>query len=531
MTVFLPLLDQADEGLLQALTRIAPIVIPSTQCLDQPSTRSYYILADHESTVDPQDVISWLDKGAEKVIVPLLWAKELIGSVPAGRLLLLLDVGNVSAVSDTVRNGVSGVLLKSPTIDLDLIASVSRFFVDSSIHVLSSATAPPSRSTIRELVGVGATLVLPTSMITLSASSESQVNIADIFLAPVQSDRPDGLFPTVVSSSAQGGRTLGLVYSSAESVHESIITGKGVYQSRRHGLWRKGESSGATQEIISIRLDCDSDALEFNVIQHGSGFCHLNQPTCFGELSGLAALENTLQSRLASAPEGSYTRRLFDDQELLRSKIMEEADELCRADTVEDVAFEAADLLYFVMTRCVAAGVSVADIERSLDKKAKKVSRRPGNAKQQWAPKPRQVNLANTIASLQQTNTDSRICMSTSDLTTITPDQRNQLLRRPVLKSDEMISKVKPIVDDVRLRGDAALLELTAKFDKAKLTSTVVLHFPQNPCSLRRLSAKRSIRLTPTFGSSIKHRGNSPPLLSRRCLVSFAPGLLGPSLV
>ena len=475
MTVFLPLLDQADEGLLQALTRIAPIVIPSTQCLDQPSTRSYYILADHESTVDPQDVISWLDKGAEKVIVPLLWAKELIGSVPAGRLLLLLDVGNVSAVSDTVRNGVSGVLLKSPTIDLDLIASVSRFFVDSSIHVLSSATAPPSRSTIRELVGVGATLVLPTSMITLSASSESQVNIADIFLAPVQSDRPDGLFPTVVSSSAQGGRTLGLVYSSAESVHESIITGKGVYQSRRHGLWRKGESSGATQEIISIRLDCDSDALEFNVIQHGSGFCHLNQPTCFGELSGLAALENTLQSRLASAPEGSYTRRLFDDQELLRSKIMEEADELCRADTVEDVAFEAADLLYFVMTRCVAAGVSVADIERSLDKKAKKVSRRPGNAKQQWAPKPRQVNLANTIASLQQTNTDSRICMSTSDLTTITPDQRNQLLRRPVLKSDEMISKVKPIVDDVRLRGDAALLELTAKFDKAKLTSTVVL--------------------------------------------------------
>jgi phosphoribosyl-ATP pyrophosphohydrolase/phosphoribosyl-AMP cyclohydrolase/histidinol dehydrogenase len=65
--------------------------------------------------------------------------------------------------------------------------------------------------------------------------------------------------------------------------------------------------------------------------------------------------------------------------------------------------------------------------------------------------------------------------MTTSDLATITPDQRTQLLRRPVLKSDEMISKVKPIVEDVRIRGDAALLELTAKYDKAQLTSTVLL--------------------------------------------------------
>jgi phosphoribosyl-ATP pyrophosphohydrolase / phosphoribosyl-AMP cyclohydrolase / histidinol dehydrogenase len=484
MTVFLSLLDQADTGLLQALARIGSIILPSPRCLDQPLTGSYYIIADHESTVNPQDVVSWLDMGADKVIVPLAWAKDLIGTIPASRLLLLLDAGNVSAVSDTVRNGVSGVLLKSPVIDLDLIASVSRFFVDSSIHVLSSATTPPSRSTIRELVGVGATLVLPTSHITLSASSVTQMNIADAFLAPVQSDRPDGLFPTVVSSSAQGGCALGLVYSSAESVRESIITGKGVYQSRKHGLWRKGETSGATQDVISIRIDCDSDALQFNVIQHGSGFCHLNQPTCFGDLSGLAALESTLQSRSVSAPEGSYTQRLFNDQELLRSKIMEEADELCRAETQEDIAFEAADLLYFVMTRCVATGVSIADIERSLEKKAKKITRRSGNAKQQFSSKPPPVNPATTVAASQQIDPASPIHMTTSDLATITSDQRSRLLRRPVLRSDEMISKVKPIVDDVRIRGDAALLELTAKFDKAKLTSTVVLP-PFSPESMQ----------------------------------------------
>lgn len=478
MSVFLPLLDQADDALLQALARIGPIILPALQLPAASNLPAYYILADHDASANLQEITSWLDEGAEKVIVPLAWAKELIGVIPADRLLLLLDVGNVSAVSDTVRNGVSGVLLKTPAIDLDLIASVSRFFVDSSIHVLPDATTTlPSQSTIRELVGVGATLVLLTSKITLAASSEAQINIADAFLAPMHSDRQDGLFPTVVSSHLQGGRSLGMVYSSSKSVKESIITGKGVYQSRGRGLWRKGETSGATQDIVGIRLDCDYDALEFSVIQHGSGFCHLDRPSCFGQVSGLAALESTLQNRLASAQEGSYTRRLFNDPELLRSKIMEEADELCRAETKEEVAFEAADLIYFALTRCVAAGVSIADIERSLDKKAKKVTRRPGNAKKSLPSESQPTPPAAPAPSSLPLSIDPNapIRMTTSDLATITPDQRTQLLRRPVLKSDEMIFKVKPIVDDVRIRGDAALLELTAKFDKAKLTSTVIL--------------------------------------------------------
>ncbi|KAF7965684.1 hypothetical protein HWV62_42231, partial [Athelia sp. TMB] len=384
---------------------------------------------------------------------------------------------NVSAVSDTLRKGVSGVLLKTPTVDLDLIVSLSRFFVGCAIHVQSDEQAVPSASTIRQLAGIGASLVVLTSQLTVSASNSTHLNVADAFIAPIQSDRPDGLFPTVVSSHLQGGRTLGMVYSSAESIKESIITGKGVYQSRKHGLWRKGETSGATQDIVSIRLDCDADALEFSVIQHGAGFCHLDRTSCFGEINGLSALEATLQTRLVSAQEGSYTRRLFDDQDLLRAKIMEEADELCRAETKDEVAFEAADLIYFALTRCVAAGVSLADIEDSLDQKAKKVTRRPGNAKPQFVKNmpPAPTPSTSTPAPGLKADPDAAIRMSTSDLAAITAEQRAQLLRRPVLKSDEMISKVKPIVEDVRVRGDAALLELTAKFDKAQMTSTVLL--------------------------------------------------------
>ncbi|KAJ3570211.1 hypothetical protein NP233_g4556 [Leucocoprinus birnbaumii] len=465
MSAFLPLLDQADETLFNALNRLGPIIT-----FPQLPTSSYipdhtFYLVDQQTSITPSEVVDWLDAGVEKVILPLSLATDIIGTVPAERLVLLLDVGSVSAVSDRIRSGVSGVVLKTPTVDVDLISSVSTFFSGSSIYLLPDPAIPPSIQTIRTISTTGATLIIPASHLSLQPTSKSQINVADAFLSIVTSDRPDSLFPTVVST--QSGQTLGLVYSSVESVRESIASGKGVYQSRKHGLWRKGETSGATQDIVSIRLDCDSDCLEYRVVQHGAGFCHLNRLSCFGPSSGLVALENILNARLENAPAGSYTKRLFDDPELLRSKIMEEADELCRAKTPEEVAFEAADLIYFALTKCVAAGVSISDIEHSLDLKAKKVSRRPGNAKPQWSKPPAPVPVATPKPG------DGPISMRTSDLTSVTPAERAQLLRRPVLKSGEMIDKVKPIVEQVRQSGDKALLELTAKFDKASLTSTV----------------------------------------------------------
>jgi len=158
---------------------------------------------------------------------------------------------------------------------------------------------------------------------------------------------------------------------------------------------------------------------------------------------------------------------------------MEEADELCGAETKEQVAFEAADLFYFALVRCIAAGVSLVDIERNLDAKARKVSRRSGNAKARWPskstssaepPPPAPAKVAEPTSP----DPDAPIRMRKYTASSLSPSERAQLLRRPVLKFDAMISKVKPIVDYVRAQGDAALLELTAKFDKAQLDSTVV---------------------------------------------------------
>ena len=97
---------------------------------------------------------------------------------------------------------------------------------------------------------------------------------------------------------------------------------------------------------------------------------------------GLEHLEGTLKERLASAPEGSYTKRLFEDEGLLRNKLLEEAQELAEATEKRHVAEELADVLYFAMVRAVKAGVSIDDAVEVLDERSRKVTRRPGNEKQ-----------------------------------------------------------------------------------------------------------------------------------------------------
>ncbi len=123
-------------------------------------------------------------------------------------------------------------------------------------------------------------------------------------------------------------------------------------------------------------LDCDSDALRFTVDQLGRGFCHLEQTSCFGDLDGLAELERRLHERVVSAPAGSYSRRLIDDPTLLAAKLTEEAQELVEARAPDDVVHEAADVLFFLMTRLAAEGIPLDAVEAELDRRARKVTRR-----------------------------------------------------------------------------------------------------------------------------------------------------------
>jgi len=217
--------------------------------------------------------------------------------------------------------------------------------------------------------------------IALVDPSATQLGLS--FAACMRTDRDDGLYTTVVCT--RSGEALGLVYSSKESVVAALECGRGVYYSRsRKGLWRKGDTSGHFQTLHRLDVDCDGDALRFTVTQRGddtAAFCHLNTLTCWGEPCGIRHLEATMNERLKSAPEGSYTKRLFDDDDLLRDKLVEEAQELSEATEPSDVAGELADVLYFAMARAVKAGVSIDDAVAELDRRTRKVTRRKGDSK------------------------------------------------------------------------------------------------------------------------------------------------------
>lgn len=334
----------------------------------------------------------WLDLGADKIILGTAARPELLSKLPRERVIAALDAvdGEVVVEGWRTRTGasieqrlaelrpyVSGFLITFVEREgrlggtaLDRVAPLVEAAGDARVTIAGGVTTAEEVAALDRL-GADAQVGM--------ALYKGLLPLADAFAAPLHSDRPDGLWATVVTDPM--GHALGLCWSNLESLRYALDHGVGAYWSRRRGLWVKGKTSGATQTLLSVSVDCDRDALRFVVGQAEPGFCHEATWSCWGELGGLSALERTLHARREHAPEGSYTRRLFDDPDLLQKKLREEARELAEATTPDEVAWEAADVLYFTFVRMAAAGVKLSDVERVLDQRALKVTRRKGDAK------------------------------------------------------------------------------------------------------------------------------------------------------
>ncbi|QKK08917.1 MAG: phosphoribosyl-ATP diphosphatase [Planctomycetota bacterium] len=340
-----------------------------------------------------ETAVRWLDAGARKVILGTAATPEILRELPRDRVIAALDARDDRVVVEgwtkstgariedrieELRNHVCGFLVtfveregRMVGLPEERIRELAKLAAPCRLTVAGGVRAPEDIA-VADRAGADTQVGM--------ALYSGAFDLAEGFCAPLRSDRPDGLWPTVVTD--EHGTALGLAYSDLESVRTAMETRRGVYHSRsRGGLWTKGDSSGDTQDLLAIDTDCDRDALRFTVRQHGGGFCHLGTRTCFGEDRGLRALEQTLRDRVANAPAGSYTRRLLDDPTLLGSKLAEEAGELFESATPEHAANEAADLLYFAMVAAVQRGTSLAEIERVLDDRSRKLTRRPGNAK------------------------------------------------------------------------------------------------------------------------------------------------------
>jgi phosphoribosyl-ATP pyrophosphohydrolase/phosphoribosyl-AMP cyclohydrolase/histidinol dehydrogenase len=446
--------------------------------------------------VGPDETADILNSGAAKVFLSSKQFAVLSveHEIPSARLAVQVDsTEDVQAVQNWIANAPDGkdisVSTNGAAIELFETFALPR---DGS-QVYKTFGGDATESVVVENVSQGVVAIVRSSRLALAPQSNDTVSAANILASKAVADANTGLYATLVTD--ERGVALGFVWSSKESLVEALKTGTGVYQSRKRGLWYKGQTSGDTQELKSVGFDCDGDCMVFRVKQQGKGFCHLGTNTCFGRYGGLSRLQKTLQSRKENAPAGSYTARLFNDPKLVEAKIMEEAEELCQATTKDEIASEAADLIYFALTRCIAADVSLEDIERNLDMKDLKVKRRKGDAKARWAEKVglSQEPAAPPKAATQETTTatpkSDRIEMKRLDTTTTSMTTIKEALQRPSQKSNEAIVElIKPIVNDVRTKGDAGVLKYTHKFEKAtSLTSPVIkAPFPEH---LMQLSA------------------------------------------
>ncbi|HEX8119797.1 MAG TPA: bifunctional phosphoribosyl-AMP cyclohydrolase/phosphoribosyl-ATP diphosphatase HisIE [Solirubrobacteraceae bacterium] len=194
---------------------------------------------------------------------------------------------------------------------------------------------------------------------------------------PSQLSYDDRGLVAVVVQDWRTGEVLTLAYANDEAVRRTLETGELHLWSRsRDELWHKGATSGNTQAVRALRVDCDGDAL-LALVDPAGPACHTGERTCFhrGDLDpapheALPALERTLRSRQAERPAGSYTVELLDDPARIAAKVEEEAEEVGRAareESDERVDEEAADVLYHLAVLLRSRDRDVSDVGRALN--------------------------------------------------------------------------------------------------------------------------------------------------------------------
>lgn len=188
-----------------------------------------------------------------------------------------------------------------------------------------------------------------------------------------------GLIPAVVQD-FYTGEVLTVAYMNEESLKITLDEKMTCFFSRsRQELWRKGETSGNRQHIVSIKADCDFDALVVKVIKDGPA-CHTGNESCFFNLLykneeqndfSIDALYKLIEGRKTEMKEGSYTTYLFSKGlDKIMKKVGEECTEViigAAKHSKEETIYEISDLAYHVLVLMVEMGISLDDIRKELD--------------------------------------------------------------------------------------------------------------------------------------------------------------------
>src|SRR6266568_3381811 len=290
---------------------------------------------------------AWLDAGAAKIVIGTAASPDFCGALPRERVVVEgWRTATGVSVLERIRELaplVGGLLFTQVEkegamggFDFQAVAAAVRAAGDARLTAAGGIT---TATEIAELDRIGADAQVGMALYT------SRLSLGEAVAAPLAKSLDGDVWPTVVCD--EWGHTLGLVWSTRESLARALAERRGVYWSRsRRTLWEKGATSGNTQELVRVELDCDRDALRFTVRQRGAGFCHLDRRSCWPSGFDLDDLTRTIAERAARPEPGSGTAKLLADSALLAAKLQEEAEELGRAHERADVVHETADVLY-----------------------------------------------------------------------------------------------------------------------------------------------------------------------------------------
>ena len=248
--------------------------------------KRYVVSCDCVALDSLEHIVSILNNGARKVFVtfPQMMAiveARLLAKQELGRLIISFDYSNsksdpevaaesiLSKIRPFIPDHLGGIQVHGLH-DWKLLDAMRQTSKTEHLPRVYISLTSNIRENYIKAVKDCHVAIIPANELTTDTKQHPHLLPAHLLITSVMtSDRPDGLLPTLVTD--ERGICLGLVYSNEESIEVALQLGRGVYHSRRHGLWFKGKESGDTQELISIAVDCDSDALQFNVRQNGAG--------------------------------------------------------------------------------------------------------------------------------------------------------------------------------------------------------------------------------------------------------------------
>lgn len=335
-----------------------------------------------------EDVRYWIRAGASKVMVGTMAQPDFLSRFPREWIVACLDARGDDVVVEgwTKRSG-EKVIDRARALE-DYCGEF--LFTQVRVEGTLGGSDLQSASRLREAVSVPVTVAGGIHSIEelrrleeLGCNGqigrvlyEGKIELADAWTDLLRFDER-GLLPIVVQD-VDSREVLMLAYGSSESLRRALRTGQGWYYSRsRDELWRKGGTSGNTQELVRARWDCDRDTIVFEVRQSGPA-CHRLTPSCFGQtpVPPLTELERTLASRKDADPASSYSARLMNDGELLAAKLREETEEVIEATGGDHLVWECADLIYHLVVRMQASQVTLADVKNELRSRARRESNR-----------------------------------------------------------------------------------------------------------------------------------------------------------